>query len=530
MIKLVNLTLIFLLLFTACKKGSDGPTEIIPLAPSGLNAVQSSLTQINLSWTDNSTNETGFKIERKLANGTYQIIGTTNTDITNYSDNNSIQSVTNYVYRVYSYNSAGNSLNYSNEATINSYNYPVISTNNTSQITISTATSGGNISSDGGTPIIARGVVWSTSTNPTVNLTTKTVDGSNTGSFSSSLTNLTVNSTYFIRAYATNAVGTAYGNEQTFKTLNQGITVAGGNGSGNLPNQLSEPRGIYLDTQGNLFIVDNGFVALSPNSGTYTYSRVQKWAPGASQGVTVAGGLSLGSASNQLLTPEGIFVDALGNLYIADKGNDRIQKWAPGASQGVTVAGGNGFGGALNQLARPSSVFVDSQGNLYISEMENHRVTKWAPGASQGIVVAGGNGRGSDSNQFYTPRSVQVDSQGNIYVRDGANARVQKWAPGASQGVTVAGGIYGGTGLNEFSGQQWGIFLDSNNNLYVADSGNFRVLKFAPGATQGVIVAGGNGSGNASNQFANPSWVYVDSNGNIYVSDSTNGRVQKWSK
>ena len=83
MIKLLNLTLIFLLLFTACKKGSDGSIEIIPLAPSSLNAVQSSLTQINLSWTDNSTNETGFKIERKLANGTYQIIGTTNTNTTN---------------------------------------------------------------------------------------------------------------------------------------------------------------------------------------------------------------------------------------------------------------------------------------------------------------------------------------------------------------------------------------------------------------------------------------------------------------
>jgi len=157
MIKLFNLTLVVLLLFTACKKGSDGPAEIKPLAPTGLNTVQSSATQINLSWTDNSTNETGFKIERKLANGTYQIIGTTNADITNYSDNNGIQAAANYVYRVYSYNSVGNSLTYSNEASINSYSYPVISTNNISQILNSTATSGGNISSDGGTPIISRG-------------------------------------------------------------------------------------------------------------------------------------------------------------------------------------------------------------------------------------------------------------------------------------------------------------------------------------------------------------------------------------
>jgi hypothetical protein len=220
MIKLFKLTLIALLLFTACKKGSDGPTEIVPLAPSGLNAVQSSLTpQINLSWTDNSTNETGFKIERKLANGTYQIIGTTNTNTTNYSDNNGIQAAANYVYRVYSYNSAGNSLNYSNEATINSYNYPVILEKTIWYVTSSTAISGGDITSDGGTPIIARGVVWSTSSNPTVNLTTKTVNGTGTGRFDSNLTNLTPNTSYFVRAYATNSVGTAYSNEQTFKTL-----------------------------------------------------------------------------------------------------------------------------------------------------------------------------------------------------------------------------------------------------------------------------------------------------------------------
>jgi hypothetical protein len=265
MIKLVNLTFIVLLLFTACKKGSDGPAEIKPLAPSGLNAAQASVTQINLNWTDNSTNETGFKIERKLANGTYQIIGTTNADITTYSDNNDIQVAADYVYRVYSYNSAGNSLTYSNEASINSYNYPVITTNNTSQILNSTATSGGNISSDGGTPIISKGVVWSTTSNPTVNLTTKTIDGTSTGSFSSSLTNLTANTTYFIRAYATNAVGTAYGNEQTFKTPNGGITVAGGNGEGSAANQFSYPTGLFVDASGNIYVADS-----------YNH-RIQKW-------------------------------------------------------------------------------------------------------------------------------------------------------------------------------------------------------------------------------------------------------------
>jgi sugar lactone lactonase YvrE len=515
-----NLYIIILLItLNGCKKSEDGKVEVVPLAPAELKGTIVSKGQVDLTWKDNSTNETGYKIERKTDSGVFTEIGSSSKDVTTFSDK-TVAINTNYTYRVYSFNQVGKSIQYSNEVSIKIIDVPALTTTAIAQILSLSAMSGGNVTSDGGSAITARGVVWSTSSNPMVNLITKTIDGTGTGSYSSAISNLTANTTYFIRAYATNAVGTAYGNEQTFKTLNQeGVTVAGGNGSGDLSNQLSNPRGIFLDNQGNLYIVDNR-VGTKPY-----YSRVQKWAPGASQGITVAGGINLGSSSNQLQLPEGIFVDALGNLYIADTGNNRIQKWAPGASQGVTVAGGNGSGGALNQLARPSSVFVDSQGNLYISEMENHRVTKWSLGASQGIIVAGGNGFGNGSNQFYQPRSVQVDTQGNIYVRDGANPRVQKWAPGAKDGITVVEGYNGTVG-----GQAWGMFLDTNNNLYIVDSGNFRVLKYIPGATQGVIVAGGHGSGNAPNQFADPSWVYVDNNGNIYVSDSANSRVQKWSK
>jgi len=95
---------------------------------------------------------------------------------------------------------------------------PVITTTATSEITQTSASSGGNISSDGGASVTARGVCWSTSANPTTALTTKTSDGTGTGAFTSSLAGLTVNTTYFIRAYATNSVETAYGNEISFTT------------------------------------------------------------------------------------------------------------------------------------------------------------------------------------------------------------------------------------------------------------------------------------------------------------------------
>jgi uncharacterized protein (TIGR02145 family) len=97
---------------------------------------------------------------------------------------------------------------------------PSITTNSIDSITNVSARAGGNISSDGGTQVTSRGVVWSTSPNPTIALTTKTNNGTGTGSFTSNITGLSVGITYYVRAYAANSVGTAYGNEQTFTTTN----------------------------------------------------------------------------------------------------------------------------------------------------------------------------------------------------------------------------------------------------------------------------------------------------------------------
>ena len=95
---------------------------------------------------------------------------------------------------------------------------PLLVTTSVSNITLNSVESGGNVTSDGGDAVITRGIVWNTATSPTITLTTKTIDGIGTGSFSSSITNLLPSSTYFIRAYATNSIGTGYGNELSFTT------------------------------------------------------------------------------------------------------------------------------------------------------------------------------------------------------------------------------------------------------------------------------------------------------------------------
>jgi len=124
---------------------------------------------------------------------------------------------TTYYVRSYAINSAGTQ--YGNQVSFKTS--PLLATLTTltvSSITQTTATSGGNISDDGGATIESRGVCWSTSINPTTELSTKTADGNETGIFSSSIIGLTLGTTYYIRAYATNSVGTVYGNELSFAT------------------------------------------------------------------------------------------------------------------------------------------------------------------------------------------------------------------------------------------------------------------------------------------------------------------------
>jgi hypothetical protein len=95
---------------------------------------------------------------------------------------------------------------------------PVLTTTEVIAVTQTTATSGGVITSDGGATITERGVCWSRSQTPTI-ADNKTIDGTGTGSFTSAISGLTANATYYVRAYATNSKGTGYGNVMSFTTL-----------------------------------------------------------------------------------------------------------------------------------------------------------------------------------------------------------------------------------------------------------------------------------------------------------------------
>jgi hypothetical protein len=208
---------IITVVFTGCKKSEDGKVEVVPLAPTELKGTLVGKDQVDLAWKDNSTNETGYKIERKTDSEIFTEIGSTATDLTKFSDK-TVSLNTNYTYRVYSFNTVGKSINYSNEVSIKTFNSPTLTTTAITEVNENGASTGGNVSSDGGFAVTARGVVWSTSSNPTIALNTKTSNGTGIGYFNSFIRDLAIGTKYFIRAYATNDAGTAYGNEITLTT------------------------------------------------------------------------------------------------------------------------------------------------------------------------------------------------------------------------------------------------------------------------------------------------------------------------
>jgi len=135
---------------------------------------------------------------------------------------------TTYHVRAYATNSAGTA--YGSDVTFATLvTTPTVTTTAVSSITSNSASSGGNVTNDGGAPVTARGVCWSTSSNPTI-ANSKTTDGTGTGSFTSSLTGLSPRTTYHLRAYATNTAGSGYGNDLSFTTANEDILYVSSDG------------------------------------------------------------------------------------------------------------------------------------------------------------------------------------------------------------------------------------------------------------------------------------------------------------
>ncbi|CAF4431740.1 unnamed protein product, partial [Rotaria sp. Silwood2] len=242
------------------------------------------------------------------------------------------------------------------------------------------------------------------------------------------------------------------------------------------------------------------------------------------EGITVAEGYILPdgtNATNNLYYPMGIFVADDETFYVTDPNNNRVMELKSGVTTGKVAAGGNGRGNEANQLSGPTDVIVDKQTeSLIICDNNNKRVVQWprVGGKSGETIIPNVNCYGITMDEDRTLYTVGYDTD-----------EVKRFRKGETQGTVVAGGNGRGNAANQLNWPQY-IFVDRDRSIYVTEWYSNRVTKWVEGAKEGIVVAGGNGRGNALNQLAGPQGVLVDQSGAVYVGDGGNGRVVRWPK
>jgi hypothetical protein len=320
---------------------------------------------------------------------------------------------------------------------------------------------------------------------------------------------------------------------------------------------LWNPYAVAKDAQGNIYIADTGnnVVRKVDSSGTQTVIAGNA-KPCFTNGKCGDGGPA---TSAKLDNPQGVAVDSVGNVYIADTGINRVRvvgtdgiirafagKFGTSCATPTDPCGDGGFATGAN-LNGPIGLAIDKNNNVYIADTFDNRVRVVK---SKKIYALAGNGSAcfpstavcgdggvATSASLHSPQGVAVDANLNVYVADSADNRIRL--------VTKKTGVistFAGTGVVGFSGdggpassaqlsRPLGVYVDSKN-LFIADGGNQRVREVvvASGTISTIIGGptpnGGDGGDPKLATFASPDTVAIDPSNNYYVADAANNRIR----
>jgi len=316
-------------------------------------------------------------------------------------------------------------------------------------------------------------------------------------------------------------------------TAGTGSADYGGDGSPAAEAQINTPRGVAVDASGNIYIADtNNYCVRKVIAATGIITTI---AGTGSYGYSGDGGPA---TSAQLRFPYDVAVDADGNVYIADQNDHRIRKVIAATGVITTIAGtgsigynGDNIAATSAQLYQPHGVAVDDDGNVYIADFYNDRVRKVI--AATGIIttIAGtgdhdcsGDGGPATSAAISYPRGVAVDDDGNVYIASNMCHSIRK--------VIAATGII--TNVASGSSNPDDVAVDEDGNLYVADYYNNRIYRFIAATGANTVIAGTGSPGYSgddgpatSAQLNSPEGVAIDTNGNLYIADTDNHRIRK---
>jgi sugar lactone lactonase YvrE len=342
---------------------------------------------------------------------------------------------------------------------------------------------------------------------------------------------------------------------------------------------LCFPSRVAVDAAGNLYVVDQGNNRVLEyddpfNTDTQPDMVFGQGGSFTSTACNKGGTITAGTLCN----PAGVAVDNVGNLFISDNGNSRVLEYnLPLASDdqadvvfgqfGLFNSGKCNLGGvSANSLCNPQAVAVDQLGNLYVEDSGNFRALEYnAPFANTTADLVFGQSNDFTSNTnpcpsppvaavLCSPGGLALDNGGNLYISDSSFSRIQAYSfparTGNTEPVAVVGQPNFNSGLCDNGGVDGatvclpgGMATDDDNDLFVADFGNQRVLKYLnplatnPPNTQASLVLGQgaldrNGiNGTKPNSLGSPRAVALDFSvtpNRLYVADTGNNRVLGW--
>jgi DNA-binding beta-propeller fold protein YncE len=329
------------------------------------------------------------------------------------------------------------------------------------------------------------------------------------------------------------------------------ITLAGSNAgfvnATGTAAKFTSPGSIAIDAFGNVYVADrdNNMIRKIASDGVVT-TFAGNTTPGLTDGV--------GSAAS-FRTPTGVAVDAAGNVYVADSGNNVIRKIVPtddGTGE-VTILAGSPTGqagftdetpAASAQFNGPAGIAVDASGtNVYVTDVLNVRIRKISEGFVNTLAGNGQTGNNPDPSpipgrvaSFNAPAGLAVDKTGNVLLADRGNNRIRKISPAgvvspaAGDLNGTAGNIDGSATLARFNAPA-GVVVDaSSGNVYVADMGNNQLRTITPAGNVSIFAGSTEGSADGNTSFAkfkSPGGIAMDAIGNVYVADQGNHRIRE---
>ncbi|WP_187774805.1 IPT/TIG domain-containing protein [Pedobacter sp. BS3] len=316
------------------------------------------------------------------------------------------------------------------------------------------------------------------------------------------------------------------------------VSTYAGDGTAGLVNgpaasaEFRNPEGVAVDANGNIFVADrqNSVIRkISVDGVVSTYA-----------GDGTAGYADGPAATAKFNLPWKLAIDAQGNIFVADRDNFKIRKISPDGIVSTLAGSTAGYAdgsGAAAKFMQPLDVAVDAQGNVIVADNTGHRIRKVTPDGTVSTIAGDGtaglvNGTGTAA-KFKNPSGLTIDASGNILVADRLNHCIRKITP-AGVVSTVAGsgtsGLLDGDALTAKFADPYGVAVDANGNILVAELTNARIRKITPNGIVSTLAGSSAGFADGLSttaKFNQPTDLDTDAEGNIYVAEVTNHRIRK---